>query len=330
MAMQIALQDRAFDLRLMRLGQIILSEASVSRAAARTGQSQPAVSLALRKLRDITGDPLLVRSGAHLVPTDRGTELLATLNRVLDDLDRVLDPREEFEPATADRPIKIVASNCFGLFLLPRIVELIRTAAPNVTVDFLRMPEEAALMPSLESGTVDLVIGNWPVPPASLRFAPLFDNEIACMVRPGHPFARRKALTLDEYLALDHLSPTPQASAHVSPIDGRLEQLGLKRRIRVSVPEFSVVPYVLAANDLVFTSGRSFIEHLASIFPFAVLEAPPELGAMRFYMLWHERSHRGGHGRWLRALVRRAAREMEALKPAATPAERRAYILEPQ
>ena len=112
--------------------------------------------------------------------------------------------------------------------------------------------------------------------------------------------------------------------------DGRLAQLGLKRRIRVSVPEFSVVPDVLAANDLVFTSGRSFIEHLASIFPFAVLDAPPELGAMRFYMLWHERSRRAGHGRWLRALGRRAAREMEGLKPAATPAERRSLILEPQ
>lgn len=329
MAMQIAAQDRAFDLRLMRLGQIILSEASVSRAAARTGQSQPAVSLALKKLREIAGDPLLVRSGAHLVPTDRGTELLAVLNRILDDLDRVLDPPDEFEPAAADRPVRIVASNCFGLFLLPRIAELIRTAAPNVTVDFLRMPEEAALMPSLESGDVDLVIGNWPVPPASLRFAPLFDNEIACMVRPGHPFARRKALTLEQYLTLDHLSPTPQASAHLSPIDGRLAQLALKRRIQVSVPEFSVVPYVLAANDLVFTSGRSFIEHLAAIFPFAVIEAPPELGAMRFYMLWHERSHRGGHGRWLRSLVRRAAREMDALKPSATPAVRRSYILEP-
>jgi DNA-binding transcriptional LysR family regulator len=271
-----------------------------------------------------------VRSGAHLVPTDRGTELLVTLNRVLDDLDRVLDARDEFDPAVADRPIRMVASNCFGLFLLPRMVELIRKAAPNVTVDFLRMPEEEKLMPALELGEIDLVIGNWPVPPASLRFAPLFDNEIACMVRPGHPMARRKALTLEDYLALDHLSPTPQASAHVSPIDGRLAQLGLRRRIRVSVPEFSVVPYVLSANDLVFTSGRSFIEHLAGIFPFAVLEAPPELGAMRFYMLWHERSHRGGHGRWLRSLVRRAAREMEALKPAATPSERRAYILEPQ
>lgn len=328
--MQNAIQDRSFDLRLMRLGRILLREASVSRTAARTGQSQPAVSLALKKLRKITSDPLLVRSGAHLVPTDRGLELLAVLNRVLDELDRVLGAEGEFEPAAADRPVRVVASNCFGLFLLPRMVELIRKAAPNVTLDCLRMPEEEKLIPSLESGEIDLVIGNWPVPPASLRFAPLFDNEIACMVRASHPMARRKGLKLEDYLALDHLSPTPQASAQVSPIDGRLAQLGLKRRIRVSVPEFSVVPYVLAANDLVFTSGRSFIEHLASIFPFAVLEAPPELGAMRFYMLWHERSHRAGYGRWLRSLVRRAAREMEALKPAATRSERRSYILEPQ
>ena len=145
------------------------------------------------------------------------------------------------------------------------------------------------------------------------------------MVRPGHPFARRKALTLEDYLALDHLSPTPQASAHVSPIDGRLAQLGLKRRIRVSVPEFTVVPYVLAVNDLVFTSGRSFIEHLASIFPFAVLEAPPELGAMRFYMLWHERSHRGGP-RPLAPLARASRRPRDGRARARRDSGREALI----
>ena len=322
--------ERSLDLRLMRLGQILLSEASVSRAAARTGQSQPAVSQALKKLREIAGDPLLVRSGAHLVPTDRGTELLTALTRVLDELDRVLDPGDDFDPATAERPVKLIAANCFGSFLVTRLAEMIGKAAPNVTIDFLRMPDDDKLMPLLEAGEVDLVIGNWPVPPASLRFAPLFDNDIACLVRAAHPVARQKALNLDEYLALDHISPTPQAAAPVSPIDGRLAQLGLKRRIQVSVPEFSLVPNVLAVRDVVFTSGRSFIEHLAGIYPFAVLDAPPELGAMRFYLLWHERTHRAGHGRWLRSLVRRAAREMDTLKPFVPRVERRSHMLEMQ
>jgi DNA-binding transcriptional LysR family regulator len=328
--MQITTRDRSFDLRLMRLGQILLSEASVSRTALRTGQSQPSVSLALKRLRAITGDPLLVRSGARLVPTERGTDLLGVLTRILDDIDRVLDAGEAFDPARTTRPIKLLAVNCFGAFLMPRIVELLRDAAPNATVDFLKMPEDDKLVRPLESGEVDLVIGNWPVPPASLRCAPLFDNEIACMVRTLHPYARRAALKLDEYLALDHLSPTPYSSASVSPIDGRLAQLGLKRKIRVSVPEYTVVPYMLASNDLVFTSGRSFIEHMASIFPFAVLDAPEELGSMRFYMLWHERSHRASFGRWLRGIVRKAASELDAIRPAAPLAADPVDILEPQ
>ncbi|MFX7934398.1 hypothetical protein ABTK33_20140, partial [Acinetobacter baumannii] len=92
-----------------------------------------------------------------------------------------------------------------------------------------------------------------------------FDTDIVCMLRPTHPLARATAMPLDLYLAQEHLSPTPHAGALFSPIDGRLAQLGVNRRIAVSVPEYALAPYVLSRDDLIFTTGRPFADHFASL-----------------------------------------------------------------
>ena len=172
------------------------------------------------------------------------------------------------------------------------------------------MQPESELMHGLEGGEIDLVIGNWPALPERLRFAPLLTAEIVCMVRIGHPLAQARALDLKTYLTLDHISPTPWSVAAWSPIDGRLRELHLQRRIAVSVPEYTIAPSMLARTDLVFTTGRPFAEHLASSMPLILLAAPPELGRMRFHMLWHERSHNSRQGEWLRDIARSVAREI--------------------
>jgi DNA-binding transcriptional LysR family regulator len=119
---------------------------------------------------------------------------------------------------------------------------------------------------------------------------------------------------MDEYLQLDHISPSGGDSTRLSPIDGRLAELNLRRRNVSLVPEYGIIPYVLAQTDLVFTTGRPFAEHLASMMPFSVIEAPPEFGQLHLYMLWHDRSHRAPAHRWLRDLIRGAADEFKAIE----------------
>jgi DNA-binding transcriptional LysR family regulator len=306
-------QDHGLDVRLMRVLQILLAECSVSRTAVILGQSQPAVSLALKRLREIIGDPLLVRSGSRLVPTERGLELVGRVERVLSEIDGMVSDDEQFRPATDTRGIRIHAVNCLGTFFLPRIVELLRHEAPLMQIDFCSTPDERVIFSEMESGTIDLVIGNWPLPRENLRFSPLLDTDMVLVLRQDHPMAGRSALTLDEYLALDHLSPTPYVSAAISPVDGRLAQLDKKRRIVLTVPEFTLVPPVLARTDLVFTSSRPFAEQMAATMPFAILEAPPEFETMKFFLLWHERVHQSPCNRWLRGLVRRASGELNEL-----------------
>ncbi len=295
------------DLKLLKVLHLLLTLKSVSRTAEVLGQSQPAVSASLRRLRDIFSDPLLVRSGPHMVATERATELLPVIQGILDSIGSLTETPEHFDPETSRRHLRIVAANCFNPFFLPLLSQLIFERAPGLTIEYCAMRSDTELVQSLEDGEIDIVIGNWPAPPEKLRYLPLMTSEIVCMVRPSHPVANRTELDINTYLTLSHLSPTPLAHAAYSPIDGRLRELHLKRRIAVTVPEYTVAPSILSRTDPVFTTGRPFAEHLASSMNFKLIKAPPELGHMSFYLLWHERSHSSACSRWLRQLIREVA-----------------------
>ena len=304
--------DHDLDIRLLRVLHVLLRVVSVSQAAKLLGQSQPAVSASLRRLREVIGDPLLVRSGAHMVLTERGAALAPIIQRVLEGISSLTDPLETFEPSTSSRFVRIAAANCFGPFFLPRISDLVLQAAPQMSIEYCAMRTTDQMMRGLEDGEIDLVIGNWPSPSETLRYAPLLTTDFVCLVRSAHPLAGRAVLDMETYLTLGHLSPTPLASAAVSPVDGRLRELHLNRRIVVTVPEYTVAPSILSRTDLCFTTGRPFAEHLAGSMPLSMIKAPPEFGPMSFYMLWHERSHASSCNRWLRSLVRSVAGEIEA------------------
>lgn len=303
--------EHGLDVRLMRMFLILIEECSVSRTAVRLGQSQPAISLGLKRLREILGDPLLVRSGSRLVPTERGAEIGRRIAGILAEIDGIVLNTAAFDPSTDARSLRIQTANCLGTFFLPRIAAALRSEAPSMQADFTAILDERVIFDEMENGTIDLTIGNWPAPRDNLRIAPLLDADMVLVMRSDHPLAGRRSLTLEEYLTLEHLSPTPTASAAISPVDGRLAQLDLRRRISITVPEFTLVPWVLAASSgLVFTSSRPFAEEMAANRPFALVGAPPELGLMKFYLLWHERAHHSPFNRWLRSLVRHVSQEL--------------------
>jgi DNA-binding transcriptional LysR family regulator len=304
------------DVRLMRTLLTLLTECSVSKTADILGQAQPTVSLTLKRLREMLDDPLLVRSGGALVPTERGLALKETLRDILSQINAHLAPHATFDPNTAARNFRIIADNCLGAVFLPQLVGKIAQKAPNVSVDASHMPSYDDLISQLADGSIDAVIGNWPHPPEYLRMSPLLTTDIVCVVRPSHRLAsQREPITMDEFLKEKHLSPTSDKRAHLSPIDGRLIELGLKRNIAVSVPEYAITPYVLTQSDLVFTTGRIFAEQIAQSFPLVVLEAPRDLGQMQFYMLWHECKHQSPDHVWLRQMIKSVAAGVRVCDP---------------
>ncbi|WP_319533036.1 LysR family transcriptional regulator [uncultured Cohaesibacter sp.] len=302
--------EHGLDLRLMRILNVLLDECSVSKTATILGQSQPSVSLALKRLREILGDPLLVRSGVRLIPTEKSLKIKEQVANILREIDALAAPEEEFDPSRFDRRFRVYAANCLGTFFMPRIGELVRQEAPNMPLDFCTIPDETQIFSELEQGKLDLVIGNWPMPREYLRFAPLLETEIVLVMRNDHPMAHRSSIDFDDYLALDHLSPTPHTSPAISPIDGQLAQLDAKRKIAMSVAEFTLVPHMLERTDLVFTSSWPFAEQMAQSGNLTIVKAPPELARMRFYTLWHERSHLSPGNQWFRKLLRRVAKEI--------------------
>ncbi len=305
--------DPSIDVRLLRTTLLILRERSVSRVALHLGHSQPAVSASLKRARVAFGDPLLVRSGQSMVLTDRGREVEQAIDAVLHQLQGMITAHEAFDPQTSQRHIRIGAVNCFGTFLIPAIGSLLRREAPGATLEFLAPRDFGELASDMAGGAVDLVIGNWPSPQESLRSSTLLTGAIACLLHRDHPLAQQAGVDLETYLAHDHLSPSPHADALYSPIDGRLAQLGLSRRIAMSVTEYGLVPPLLRDTGLVFTSAQAYVRHLAAAPDNADLRAiaaPPEFGVMSLYLLWHEQAHTSPFNQWLRRKVREVARSI--------------------
>lgn len=297
------------DTNLLRVLHTLLSERSVTRTALKLGQSQPAISNMLKRLRDITGDAILVRGKNGMTATVRGEELLLLARQALSVLESIASPAPAFNPASSERVFHLGAPDYLSVLLIPLIMEKVRAQAPQAGLVVHALNAGFDYAAALESGELDCVIGNWPDLPPHLHLAQLFEDELVCMVNRKHPVVG-KGLSLKYYLELAHLAPTPYMMGHRSIIDNALAGQGLKRKIQMTIPYFGMVPYVLSKTDLVFTTSRSFAEQCARDWPIAVLPMPLPMPKMQFFMLWHERVHAAAEVQWLRKLVTQAAGEV--------------------
>jgi DNA-binding transcriptional LysR family regulator len=150
------------------------------------------------------------------------------------------------------------------------------------------------------------VIGNWLSPPLDLHIQTLFEDEVVCLLSNSHP-ASRRTWSVEKYLAAEHIAPTPfQAGTH-GVIDEFLASQGLRRNVAAQVAHFSLIPSIVPHTLLVLTTGRRFCTRFVGALPVRIASCPVQFPALRYYQLWHERSHRSARGQWLRELVRRAA-----------------------
>lgn len=306
--MSAATQWDSIDVHLLRVLHLLLTECSVSRAARRLNQSQPAVSTALRRLRDLTGDPLLVRSKNGMTPTERGAALLEPVRQALASIETIATGQTRFDPATTRRTFNVATPDYLDPALLGRIMARFHSLAPLAQVVFHSFSPEQDFAGALAEGRLDVVIGNWPHPPEQLRLSPLFEEEVVCMMREDHPLAGRP-LTTKSYLDAEHLAPTPYSVGQRGVIDMHLARERLKRNIVAWVPYFSMAPYMVLESDMIFSCPRSFAEHFARRLPVALARSPIDYPPMAFYLLWHDRSHYAEECRWFREQVIAVARQ---------------------
>ena len=291
------------DVHLLRVLHTVVTETSVSRAAGRLDISQPAVSAALKRLRDLTGDAILVRTRNGMAPTTRALELLAHATRALNGIDAIVQHGQKFVPAQSVRVFSVAAPDYLDARFLPGLIQRVGRLAPNARLSIRPLTADMDYERQLEEGDIDVVVANWPNPPPYLRLSPLYDDEVVVMLRTGHPLAKKSALTGADYRAAQHIAPVRYAGGVRGSIDGHLASLGMERMHRVSLAYFSLVPLVLEQTDLVFTTGRRFAESCARIAPLKIVKAPLNFPPMKFYQLWHERTHDAVAAKWLREQI---------------------------
>ena len=317
------------ELYLIRVLKTLITERSVSRAAMRLQSSQPAVSAQLKRLRALTGDPLLVRSGNSMAPTETALRLLEPATRLLQDADRLFSPhahQRAFEPLASASTFRIAASDYLDPLFLPELVAHLKRVAPKVRLDLMPLSGEFDYRRGLAAGEVDLVIGNWLKPPEELHLGRLMSDEIVCLVAENHPVARSatpgslraasttRAWSPERYLACEHVAPMPLHAglqgAAPGVIDEHLASLGVTRDVMVRSAHFGLIPLMVAQSLLVLTTGRLFCSRYTDSLPVRIVRCPVPFPPLTYYQLWHDLTHASASGRWLREQVRDVARNL--------------------
>ena len=290
------------DLSLLLALDAMLQEGSVTLAARRLGLSTPAASHALARIRERLGDPLLVRSGRSMTLTPRAEQLRPLVRSLVEDAARVLSTPGPFDPRALGRTFTIFATDHALLVLGPAVDRIVRAEAPDVTLRFL--PSVVDDWVQLRDGTADLSVCLPGFFPPEFRTRPLLTERFVCVVRKDHPKAGRR-LTLDSYLALDHLVVAPLGKP--SYVDQVLAERGQSRRIRRVVPYFASALHLVAVTDYVLTVSETAAQAARETWPLRVMEPPLALPPYAVNLLWHPRLDNEPANEWLREVIVRAA-----------------------
>jgi DNA-binding transcriptional LysR family regulator len=289
---------RRLDLNLLVTLDVLLAEHNVTRAAQRLHFSQPSISVHLAKLRDIFDDPLLLPGPRGMRPTARAEELREPLRLALEALGRAVSPATPFDPAEATQTWRIAASDYGESTILLPALKGLRAAAPGTRLAAveLRPPQLAR---QAEQGDLDLALHTTQGAPPGLHRRPLFAERYVLAGRAGHPRLKRKP-TLAQFCALDHAIVSPDGSGFSGPTDEALAQVGLGRRVVLSVPHFLFLMEALASTDLVAMLPSRLVRDSKIL---RMVEPPLEVAGYEMSMLWHERSHRDPAHQWLREFI---------------------------
>ena len=286
------------DLNLLFALDVLLAEGSVARAARRLRLSPSAMSRTLARLRETTGDPLLVRSGRSLVPTPRALELRARVGRLVQDAEAVLSPQENLDLERLARTFTLRTSDGFVENVGPAILARIRTEGPSVRLRFVQKADKDGA--PLRDGAVDLETGIVDATTApDLRAQALFRDRLVGVVRAGHPLCKGK-MTPTRYAAGEHVT-VARKSLERGPVDEALELLGLERETSIVVGGFASALSLARFSDLVATVPERHTGNLRQgMHSFRLPVSVPE---MTVSMLWHPRLDADPAHRWLRRCV---------------------------
>ncbi len=300
-----------------------MASRNITRAAETLAMTQPAVSNALRRLREALGDELVTRSGYGVTPTPIAIALWPTVREALANLQSSIAP-DAFVAATSKQNFVLAMADATAAILVPPLIRHVQLSAPQLSLRLLPLTtrDPRAL---LAEGAVDLAVGYFPAvvaaiglqsmqtgAPDSFAHTQLYSGEYVCVMRRDHPLALKLAqrtLTLDEYCAAKHLLVS-FSGRPFGFVDEALAAVNRKRRIVLTVNQFFTAGRVVAGSDLLTVLPRHFLASTGIRDEFAVTDLPFNVPPVHVDMVWHRRTNTLAAQKWLRATVSAVASDV--------------------
>lgn len=290
------------DLNLLYVLIALEEQRSVSRAAAKLGRSQPAVSAALAKLRTFFDDALFLRVGNTMQPTPLAAAVTKSARPLLGRIGSEIVAPRSFEPATCDRPVKIALSDVGEVVFLPGILQKLRESMPKAAMYSVSLPA-AQIQQELEAGGIDLAIGYFPdLQKKNFFQQTIFTDGFASLLRRDHPLAAAK-LTVRQFMQLDHAVVRAESRTE-EVIERFLSRKKIRRRVVLTTPHFASAPIVVSQSDLLVTVPEPLARYFVGVSAkLRLVSLPFELPRIDMKQFWHRKYHDDPRNRWLRRTI---------------------------
>lgn len=316
----------SLDLNLLRVFDAVMTEQNLTRAAGTLAMTQPAVSNALKRLRDALGDDLLIRTAYGVKPTPRAEALWPAVARALADLEAAIIP-EEFDVGKAHGTFRMAMSDAMAALWLPSLVRSMEQEAPGLNVRMIPLTTREP-RPMLQRSDIDLAVGFFPGVVAQMaggqssaaspiRHERLYSGHYVCVMRKEHPLAKTE-LTLDAYCAANHLLVSFSGRAH-GLVDDALAQLQRERHVLLTVNQFFTAGQVVANSDLLTVLPHHLIASTGMSDFLISKELPFSMPYVHVDMLWHERDARSPTHKWLRQHLSNLTLQLSSLGQLPSP-----------
>lgn len=297
----------ALDLNLLRVFDAMMIELSTVRAGERVGLTQPAVSSALGRLRQIVHDDLFIRDGNRMVPTPKALALREPIHNALQQLEDALTSAVGFDPKMADRTFLIAGSDYVSTLLMPGLARSVMPGAPAITFQMLDFPANQVFS-VLSQGKVDVAIEREMEPPDWIGHKALFRSFAICAARKGHPTLTQSGIVpggripLEVFCSIPHIFLSTDGSK-VGSLGPGLRQRGLSRRIGATVSHFQAVALAVASSDLLGNLPIRFAQYAARTLRLDLYLPPFDPPIVQICMYWHRRLERDPAQMWLREKI---------------------------
>jgi DNA-binding transcriptional LysR family regulator len=295
---------RQIDLNLLVVFDRLMETGSVTGTARALGMRQSSISAAINRLRTLTGDRLIERSGNRMIPTQTAALIWPDIRAALASIDSSLTRLSAFDPATEEASFRIGLDEYSAIVIGGPLVRELRAAAPRCRLELLPLPPPVAEA-DLALGRIDVAVGAAWAPMPGLRVEKLLEEEFVCLVDRGHPCAAR-GLDIGAYLFFPHVLVSSIGRV-AGNVDAALATRGLERRVGVTVPFLLAAPLMILGSDMILNVGRRLARTLAGWYLVGVLETPLPIPGFPVTMAWHPRNTDGAAHRWLRSRIAAAS-----------------------